>query len=98
MRYIWLVSLIALLVSCSGNGNKYVLEHGSTPFSDSAKKDTILRGDSYSFVNQLDVVRMVAKDSTIVKYYYSRIKENLQKGRIRNKYYYRNNKNRRLGI
>jgi hypothetical protein len=41
---------------------------------------------------------MVAKDSTIVKYYYSRIKENLQKGRIRNKYYYRNNKNRRLGI
>ena len=41
---------------------------------------------------------MVAKDSTIVKYYYSRIKENLQKGRIRNKYYYNNNKNRRLGI
>lgn len=88
VKHIWLVSLIALLVSCSGNESKSGLEQGPTPFSDSIKNDTILRDGHNSFVNQLDMVRMVAKDSATAEYYYRRIKENLQKGRICNRNYY----------
>ena len=88
MKSICYVFLLFFIFSCNANKTSFVPENDSVSINEVMENDSIPIIDYNSYVKQLDVVRMVVRDSFFSEFFYKCISDNLKKGRINNRNYY----------